>query len=312
MSRLTFSIVVGCAVAALWSPAWAQQPDASAGVYFSTGMDVPPPPPGKRPTFFTPTPTFGVKPLVTNGTEVTYGQWQATLLSTNNGCTATAVGPFAILTAAHCLKYGLSITIEVNGIERFATCEIATDYSADYDIKGKETDANWNKTSADYALCAIDDGGAGLKPDKFETINISPILATNQSVRLIGYGCDGGTILSQGGGTLRTATAVVHSLPTGNNNYIQLRAANAQNNAILCPGDSGGTAFWPVVIAGGSRRIVGVNSRTGVLSDKKTLSGTSFVSSMSSPAAVTFLTTWAKQHKVEVCGVTPSASNCRK
>lgn len=312
MKKLVPAVAICCVVAVPWPSGWAQQPDVSAGTFFPTSIDASARPPTGRPTFFVPTSNAGVKPQVTNGQEVNRDQWQATLLSQSNGCTATVVGPFAILTAAHCLKFGLAISIFVAGIERYATCEVSSSYSADYDVQGKRTDENWDKTSADYAMCAVDDGGGGLKPDKFETINISPTLTTNQQIRLIGYGCNGDTVISQGGGTLRTATGRIKSLPVNDNNYIVVGAADGQDNAILCPGDSGGSAYWPIVIAGGSRRIVGINSRTGVLKDEKTLSGTSFVSSLSTPAAITFLTTWAKKHNLDVCGVTPSAMNCRK
>jgi hypothetical protein len=252
-------------------------------------------------------PAGTVQPQVTNGVEVLQSDWPATLKSSYTGCTATAVGSRAILLAAHCLKFGLETIITAEDEDRHVSC--ATEgYSSDYDDKKGETKENWDKVSADYALCFIKDPKKALKKTKFETIRLSPVIAANDVVRLIGYGCNGDKVLSEGDGRLRTASSVVARLPEGNNNFFELKADAGYNNGILCSSDSGGAAYFP--FQANSRKIIGVNSRTGLKEEKK-LNGISYIASLSTPPAAKFITTWAGHHNIKVCGATPSNENCR-
>jgi hypothetical protein len=308
MGKTCLSLLVGVSFLCAAFGAEAQ-PDPSAGAFFVTGE--PAAPVGKRPRFKAPMPSNGptVLPQVTNGTNAVTQLWQATMLSEDSGCTVTAVGPLALLTAAHCLKYSTIITIVVGQTERTATCELSGVYSDQYDRTPQPTLADWERASADYALCRISDGGPGLKPDKFETISNAPVLSVNDDIRIIGYGCNGTTLLSGGGGVLREGTARINRLPQGANNYIELRADGAQSNAIVCPGDSGGAAYWPT--SNDERKIIGINSRTGLKSDRKTLSGTSFISSLDTVTGIDFTLAWAKKHNVQVCGVWAGPNKCR-
>jgi hypothetical protein len=267
--------------------------------------------PTKTPRFEAPAnSTTEIEPQVTNGTKAEYKDWPATLLSDDTGCTVTAVGPRAFLMAAHCLKFvGLKPVIVAEGQERYVTCEKANGYDDAYDTPGKDTDANWDSISRDYALCLIDDPRMSLKTTRFETIQRSTVVSFGDAILLLGYGCNGSTILSGGHRTLRTATARVTRLPQGQSNFIELSADGGQNNGILCKGDSGGAAFWPAT--SGQRKIVAVNARTGLKDDRVTLNGLSFVSSMSTKFAYDFTREWATKHNVSICGAGASNANCR-
>ena len=304
-------LVAGAISLCAASVAEAQLPNASAGESFVTGE--PAAPAGKRPRFRAPAPsdaTSTASPQVTNGTEAVAADWQATLLSEDSGCTVTAVGPLALLTAAHCLKFSKTITIVISNAERTAICDLSGRYSDQYDQTKTPTAEDWDRASADYALCRIIDGGPGLAPNRFETISNAPVLSNNDVVRIIGYGCNGTTLLSTGGGKLREGTARIGALPQGDNNYIELRADGSQNNAIVCKGDSGGAAYWPT--PKDERKIIGINSRTGVKSDGKTLSGRSFITSMDTVTGIDFALTWARTNNVQVCGVWGGTSRCRE
>jgi len=287
----------------------AAQPISSTGERYVSGSSAAST--GKRPVFRAPAPSDGsINPQVTNGRDAATADWPATLLADGSGgCTVTAVGPKALLTAAHCLKYGTVITIVVGNIERTASCDLSGHYR-DYDRNKTPTTFEWNSASADYALCLINDDGPGLAPDRFETISNAPVLSVNDTVRLVGYGCNGTTLLAKDGGKLREGTARIKALPQEPNNYIELQADGSQNNASVCEGDSGGAAYWPAAKEG--RRIIGINSRTGVLADGSTVSGRSFISSMDTITGIDFALTWAKSKKVQVCGVWGGTNRCRE
>lgn len=309
MIKIGRFVLIGTFSLCLVAAAEAQQTISSTGERFVHGG--PAAPAGKRPVFRAPAPSDGtINPQVTNGRDAVTADWQATLLSDGSGgCTVTAVGPRALLTAAHCLKYGKTIIIVVGNLERTALCELSDQFS-DYDRNKTPTTSEWNSASADYALCLMNDDGPGLAPDKFETIGNAPVLAENDTVRLVGYGCNGTTLLAKNGGKLREGTARIKALPQGPNNYIELRGDGSQNNASICEGDSGGAAYWPTAKEG--RKIIGINSRTGVLADGITLSGRSFISSMDTVTGIDFALTWAKSRKVQVCGVWGGTNRCRE
>ncbi|HLG48453.1 MAG TPA: trypsin-like serine protease [Reyranella sp.] len=263
----------------------------------------------RRLTFVEPAKASEVRPEVTNGVDAGSSDWPATLLARENGCTATVVGPRAVLTAAHCVLSGQEMSVIVGSKERYVTCDRSRDYNGLYDTPNNDKPENLESASADYALCKVRNDDPPLQV-VFETLQFDPVITTNDDIRLLGYGCNGGTRLSAGGGVLRTATAVVTKLPSGMNNFIELLADGQQNNGILCDGDSGGAAYWPNVLGHGARQIVGINSRTGVGSDKVTLTGRSLVAAFSTPMAREFVKGWAAQ-KAAVCGMTSSMKGCR-
>lgn len=253
-------------------------------------------------------------PLVSGGVEVDPAKWPATLISQPSGCTATFVGPRAILTAAHCVTNGQEVMVFIAKRTRKAVCQHHPDYSADYD--SNSTPANWNKTSADYALCLVtpEDAVSGVT---FEMIGAGDGPKKGHEIRLLGFGCNGKTISPDGYGVLRTAAAKVIEVPapTGPNYFItDWQGTESFKDAVggaLCPGDSGGAVYWP--FEGGPRRIIGVNSRTQTKGDQaQTLTGISYLSSTMASTASSFFLGWAKVNNVDICGITAGAQGCLK
>ena len=307
MCAMTWTAIWVCIGIAIASPCVAQKPDSTSGSHFLAWPDGFTKRPG-RASFAQPG-NSTIRPQVSNGVLADFKQWPATFLASGSGCTATAVGPKAILTAAHCLGGLTDVTVSIAGRDRLATCAVPKNFSEEYDLAGRDTVENWNRASLDVALCLVDDQGPALRPGKFETIDVATPNPSG-TVRLVGFGCDGASLQSAGGGALTTATSIVYKAPAASNHYLELRADSSTNNGILCPGDSGGGAYAPPAIVGSQRKIVGVNSRTGVKADRKTLSGASFVSYLSTATLAKFVRDWAGS-TIQVCGVNWSSKDCR-
>jgi hypothetical protein len=237
----------------------------------------------------------GVK--VIGGREARSEDWQASFYAEGGGnrCTATLVGPRALLLAAHCVGNGQSAKIEFRQEPISGQCIHAVGYK---DSTGDQ--------SADYALCYLDKEVSGIQ---FETVNVDPSrIKKSNRLLLTGYGCTrppafpGEPPSGGNDGKYRIADAKIAALPgePGNEpNTILMRDKTA-----ICNGDSGGGAF--LVLTPKKRLIVAINSRAWF--DK----GQSYLSSLSSAAGSEFIDTWIKTNQnAKICGRNLKDESCR-
>jgi Trypsin len=237
----------------------------------------------------------GTGPKLQGGSEAKSDDWPASFYS-NAGrrCTATLVGPRALLMAAHCVGNSQDAAVMINSVEYIGPCTHSADYK---DGAGDD--------SADYALCRLDKAVSGII---FETINLNAKRPKHDDELLLtGYGCTNkpgpGQTKPSGGsdGKYRVGQARVVAIagerPNEPNTII------TRDPVALCPGDSGGGAYLPVA----SRRVlVGVNSRVDFDTDE------SFIASVTSTIGREFLDTWLRENRGElICGLNFMNESCR-
>jgi hypothetical protein len=194
-------------------------------------------------------------------------------------CTATIVGERVLFTAAHCVSNGGTKAFNIGTTRYSAKCTHHPEY------RGNDT--------ADFAACVIDKRVTG--DLQFELVASSIDYKLADMLLLSGYGCQkwGGGL----DGKYRIGRAKVTKLPSGKN-YDTV----TQGDVALCSGDSGGPAWF--VYADGTRKLVGVNSRSNTTT-------TSYLSSHAVATANSFYKSWAQTNAVSICGIHPSAVNCR-
>ncbi|PBC04260.1 S1 family peptidase [Mesorhizobium sp. WSM3860] len=212
--------------------------------------------------------------------------WPATLIfkSAIGGCTATVVGPQAVLTAAHCIEDGASGQIKIHSQPIKAQCKRHPGYK------------NTN-TTHDFALCNTDAPISGVA---FEAVNTSiafPKVA--MPITILGYGCTTPGGFDRNFGMLFSGTATVTRLPRNDDLY-----TITHGGAAVCFGDSGGAAYVYDDAIQRHRLIVGVNS-------KGDISEVSYISSTDTEAFVSWAIDWSKQTKAFICGIHTEATGCR-
>jgi len=221
--------------------------------------------------------------------------WPASFYSIHPGgsCTSTLVGPRALLTAAHCAPDKAKVVIKLSGTVYSGTCARSDLYSPN----------SADGRSADWAICLMDSDVPAIR---YETINAdSSRLKVGSQLLLTGFGCTQATGSGGNDGNYRIGEANISVLPTGNNNDIL-----TSGEVALCYGDSGGGAFLFLDSAKKKRVQVSVNSR--IQSENGQLGNNSYLSSLSTPAAQSFLKTWATANSADICGLNPGAHNCRE
>ncbi|TAI67132.1 trypsin-like serine protease [Bradyrhizobium sp. Leo170] len=167
-------------------------------------------------------PSASLAPFIVGGAPADPNLWSATLIfDAPKRCTATVVGPKAIMTAAHCLDGTTNGEVLINNQTLALKCQSNPKYPAD--------------TTADIAMCGS--SGAITAPNlKYEVLNTNPAtVKVGTSVVLLGYGCliEGGPVSD----TLYVGSATVKGLPVADNRY------EVQGGAKLCGGDSGGAGY---------------------------------------------------------------------
>jgi hypothetical protein len=238
----------------------------------------------------------GIGPELIGGRPANTADWPASFYSASEGgrCTATLVGPRALLLAAHCVGNGKDVTIQIVGGNPISgRCTHAPQWK----------DGNGDD-SADYALCRLSEEVANIP---LETVNLDPMrLKKGENLVLTGYGCTqppGTSGLPTGGndGIYRIGEAPIVKLPGEPGN--EPNTILTRHSRMICPGDSGGGAY---IGSSSDRVLVSVNSR--VLFS----AGESYLSSLSTSDGIGFLKQWiADNNDEKICGVNLKGTRCR-
>lgn len=236
-----------------------------------------------------PTSPSGAASEVLGGYQAKATDWPSTYIfvgANGNPCTATAVGPRVMVTAAHCLP-----TIDSDGISG--------------KIKGTEIDlwcekAPLNTYGYDLALCAASAQIPIPKNTPYESVQVGSRAEPGAPLMVLGYGCTkkggAGGVLYQGESTVGTWVN-------------QGKQFASHGSVALCSGDSGGGAYSPT---DKDRRVVGIAS--DVADD---ISRFTF---LAHPKISSFIKNWQTRQvdpksgatiKVEICGIDGSNSYCR-
>ncbi len=211
------------------------------------------------------------------------------------GCSATIVGPNAVLTAGHCADWSQNITIEFNGDNFDAHCIPAT-------------------SPLDIAMCRLDNPVDGILFDVIEQ-NQMPA-ATGQTIVLTGWADPPATnpfqqllqTLRRSFGfppPFRTGTGTIKSSST--TLVVEGNADPSGQVMVILPGDSGGAGY---AVQGAHRTIIGVNVCGGSLCVTGATAATSVLTNVTDPTVFAWIKTWADDNGGQVCGYN-TTTDCR-
>lgn len=188
---------------------------------------------------------------------------------TQEGCSATLIGPRVLLTAGHCFEGLTSVHLKLQDGRRFdGECTTAGDWSP--------------RLSADVALCLMKEV---VPVRRYETVWLDPrAVSRGDHVLLTGFGGSEHSGLPPGTHLVGTATVV----------RLEGTLAITDSGAWLRDSDSGGAGF----VRGSSidRLLVSVNASSSPHDERE--SRLELLSKVSA-----FLEGWASQKKVAFCSV---------
>jgi hypothetical protein len=312
MNRVLVLVIslLACALAAMAAPELAQVSSPTGPVVMQSIWDLHHHPKGGA-----------IQPQLRHGVEADTDDWPASFYFTFQGsqgpelCSASLVGPQALLTAAHCVPPTKILPFRLTKAPFTATCTEHAIYNVD--------------VSADWALCKV--GAAVPVPGGlFETIELTPLSAMQGSQLVLGgFGCTSDQVSQAqvaASPTYVIGSNVVAetSLTASSRSYDSQFYGESQKNNLFtepwgantCPGDSGGPAFRITLVSGklyAHRVIDAVNSRVFYADSTHTTWGASLLSGTGGPDFVNWATTWANQQKVTICGINAGpVASCRQ
>ncbi|HUB13435.1 MAG TPA: trypsin-like serine protease [Acetobacteraceae bacterium] len=226
-------------------------------------------------------------PQIIGGKQVGATEYPATWVfqAGRLGCTATAIGPETILTAAHCIADTPLGAVQTAAGSIDLTC---TSYPGWTDRYPQTT------STYDIALCLDTDKKIPRIPLESDTTYervslVSDEIAPKTQVTLLGYGC---TSDPNKNGYLYAGTAITTRKDAGA--YVIVGAGEVQ----FCPGDSGGAVYRE--IGSYRREIAGIASRGD--------STTSWITQTAASDVAHFLRRWSQHHAI--CGINAPKGMC--
>lgn len=195
----------------------------------------------------------------------------------NARCSATIVGRYTLLTAAHCAEDSPIIgPVSSSRLSFVAVCESHPRYDGE---------------TFDIALCKSNHALPG-RPASISTAYIH----VGAKVLLTGFGCTQHDREGGNNGTFMIGLSTIYQLPMGGDTFF-----HTYHDATLCAGDSGGAAYYPMDYRHDRHYIFGVNARSDFQSR-------SMMTAISNHDILDWMRNWSRQYRTKICGLNRDCS----